>query len=321
MTDVDQCQEDSCTHSQNAVCLHCDQRLCFEHISAHNESLLNESNTISDDLNALLEQINLKCQNETKVIAAEQLKQWLATSLESIEREYNEKLQMIHQLDKSLHETLEEFKETLYQRINEIRIPLERIHSKLTTSKPEIDRLHQSVERIREEVNNLEYRIVLTSKPIDFSHYLKVCEVWKQQKSDNKPVSTFIDRPVTKYTTQTPNSPIPKIKELAQTAAVKQQKPVIYYKPAPTVTTNNNYQRQCFSRGNHYQEDDGNNKHYDQETHQQAYKYIDPAEQQSFNSRHQSIQDYRYPQAVSYNTQRRPMPFNRMYSSAFSFSS
>ncbi|CAF3295637.1 unnamed protein product [Rotaria socialis] len=106
------CQTSSCLHSPIAICLHCQQHLCVEHLLQHNEQLVCQANIQCDEFNRITEQIEKMSFNEQFTSAEEDLNDWLNDQMKKLDKVYEEKLFLLKQAQSEVEEKLKAFKQT-----------------------------------------------------------------------------------------------------------------------------------------------------------------------------------------------------------------
>ncbi|CAF4764762.1 unnamed protein product, partial [Rotaria socialis] len=115
------CQTSSCLHSPIAICLHCQQHLCVEHLLQHNEQLVCQANIQCDEFNRITEQIEKMSFNEQFTSAEEDLNDWLNDQMKKLDKVYEEKLFLLKQAQSEVEEKLKAFKQTQRLKIADVQ--------------------------------------------------------------------------------------------------------------------------------------------------------------------------------------------------------
>ncbi|CAF1139038.1 unnamed protein product [Didymodactylos carnosus] len=204
MSAVNLCQELNCRNVQNAICLHCTKRLCINHIKQHAEHLLDEANSLCDQLNELTEYIAVRSTDTGKAAVLEQLHNWRITMIDEVEKLYMEKLQYVEQHDTLLCDKLNQFHQSLDQRLAHIRIPLEHLHAKQTTNQDELNHIRQNISRLEAEIDALQWQIDVSTNRIDLNRTMFVTS-----KQSTKMMTNIQSMASSVNSNQIHNSPIP----------------------------------------------------------------------------------------------------------------
>ncbi|CAF1515757.1 unnamed protein product, partial [Didymodactylos carnosus] len=181
MSQLNCCEEHNCRNVQNAICLHCNHRLCTDHIKQHGQYLLDDAHRTCDELNELVEYTNVRSKDTGKATIIEQLNEWRISMIDDVEKLYLEKLQYVEQHDESINNRLDQFKENLEERLRQIRAPLEQILLKQTTNKEELSHLKQMLGSLKTEIDELQWKIDISVNKIDLNQTILV-----KPKGNNK---------------------------------------------------------------------------------------------------------------------------------------
>ena len=151
------CEENSCENFQSAICLHCMRALCLLHIENHQRSLLAEMDQFQNEAN----QISGALVDASKKIAEEQQveekkwNEWYQRQMGYIEREYQTRINSIHNRQK----TLEQLQVELQQRFQtEIQQPLEQISMQKSVNPRLLDLIRSAIQTLKHDTKSLTWK-------------------------------------------------------------------------------------------------------------------------------------------------------------------
>lgn len=152
-----QCEDSSlCENFQAAICLHCDHRLCLQHLIEHDKIVFADVNTLSKLTDETLQQS--KTNSEKSRIACDDLSpaldEWRTQELEKIEQIYEHELQVIE----IRGEVLERFHRYLLEELEcNARRPLERVQKQQNSNRVILNGIRETAEKLRKESNQLKW--------------------------------------------------------------------------------------------------------------------------------------------------------------------
>ncbi|CAF3930012.1 unnamed protein product [Rotaria magnacalcarata] len=147
------CQTSSCFHSPIAICLHCQQHLCVEHLLQHNEQLICQANMHCDEFNRVTEEIEKMSFNEQFTSAEEDLNDWLNDQMKKLDKVYEEKLCLLKQAQSEVEEKLKTFKQT--QRLKIVDAQRRLFNSQLSKqiNLEQLNQMKTTIEQLREDIH------------------------------------------------------------------------------------------------------------------------------------------------------------------------
>ncbi|CAF1937755.1 unnamed protein product [Rotaria magnacalcarata] len=147
------CQTSSCFHSPIAICLHCQQHLCVEHLLQHNEQLICQANMHCDEFNRVTEEIEKMSFNEQFTSAEEDLNDWLNDQMKKLDKVYEEKLCLLKQAQSEVEEKLKAFKQT--QRLKIVDAQRRLFNSQLSKqiNLEQLNQMKTTIEQLREDIH------------------------------------------------------------------------------------------------------------------------------------------------------------------------
>lgn len=145
------CKEtSSCENFQSAICLHCNRRLCVQHIIEHNKIILNDVNNLSNMTEDVFQQIKDKSEKSRNTCndLLPIFDKWRTEELEKIEQIYQHELQLI----KHEEEPLEDFHRDLLEQLeHNARQPLVRVQRQQNTNIETLSLIRETIEKVRKE--------------------------------------------------------------------------------------------------------------------------------------------------------------------------
>ncbi|CAF3110605.1 unnamed protein product [Rotaria socialis] len=147
------CQTSSCLHSPIAICLHCQQHLCVEHLLQHNEQLVCQANIQCDEFNRITEQIEKMSFNEQFTSAEEDLNDWLNDQMKKLDKVYEEKLFLLKQAQSEVEEKLKAFKQTQRLKIADVQRRLFNSQLNKQINLEQLNQMKTTIEQLREDIH------------------------------------------------------------------------------------------------------------------------------------------------------------------------
>ncbi|CAF0914984.1 unnamed protein product [Rotaria sordida] len=143
------CSIINCTRTSRGLCDCCQQYLCLQHLTEHNDLLISQLNPLTDEINTLADRLSRL--NVQKIIAdsRQKLEQWREDCYKKIDCLFEQKCQELNQL--------------INEKIGQQREELNRIHLKITelinaqeTTRQDIDLLTSTIHQFSTNMNNIE---------------------------------------------------------------------------------------------------------------------------------------------------------------------
>jgi hypothetical protein len=154
-----------CENFQAAICLHCNHRLCVQHIIEHDKIVFNDVKKFSDLTEITLQQIKDKSE-KSRIICDDLLPmfdEWRIQQLEKLEQIYGNELLLIE----NEGEALEDYHRDLLKQLeHDARQPLERIQRQQNANIEVLNHIRQVIEKIRKESTQLKWEFP-TPSPIN----------------------------------------------------------------------------------------------------------------------------------------------------------
>jgi hypothetical protein len=161
------CEESSvCTRFQSAICLHCNRRLCLEHITEHNQIISGGLTNLSNEVKTTFQQIkeqSEKCRNIFNN-ALTSVNEWRTQQIEKIQEIYENHLKLIEVQREVLNNAEVKLFEQL--ELNALQ-PLEHIQKQQTSSIEIINHIQQTINKVREDSAYLKWKLTTPPPPVD----------------------------------------------------------------------------------------------------------------------------------------------------------
>ncbi|CAF0820795.1 unnamed protein product [Adineta ricciae] len=171
MTDY-KCEEtsSSCSKFQSAICLHCQRRLCVEHIIEHSErnSSSDGGDELSNEVKRTLKDIKDKAQQSRAAHNNQliELNQWREDNLKKINQIYDHELQLINLRE----HILLSFHHYLLMQLEEgARLPLERLKIQQNLNTGILHHIQQTLGNIQQDMKHLKWNFNQFSNSIKHS--------------------------------------------------------------------------------------------------------------------------------------------------------
>ena len=159
MTDY-RCEEtsSSCSKFQSGICLHCQRRLCIEHIIEHRErnSSSDGGEELSNEVKRTLQGIKDKAQQNRAAYNNQltELNQWKEDKLKKINQIYDHELQLINLRE----HILLSFHHYLVKKLEEgARLPLERMQIQQNLNIGILNHIQQTLGIIQQDMKHLKW--------------------------------------------------------------------------------------------------------------------------------------------------------------------
>lgn len=165
------CEDHSvCNKLQLAICLHCQRRLCLEHITEHNKIILNSVTNISKDVQITFQQIKEESEKRRDVYndILTSLNQWEAEEKEKLQQVYDYHLKSIQ----SQHEILANAELKLFEQLEQNALqPLEHLQNQQNSNIEIVDQIQQIIQKVRENNTYLKWNLDTPIPPVDIAYY------------------------------------------------------------------------------------------------------------------------------------------------------
>lgn len=160
------CEEVSiCKRFQSAICLHCNLRLCVEHINEHNKIIYNNIINLSDDVKKASEEIHdesINRQNKFNEII-HSFNQWKNEQINKIEQIHNKHLELIEYQRNTLTKAeillLEKLQQNAFQ-------PIEHVKQEQNASIDIMNHIKQTIEKVRNDNIYLQWKLSVPPPPL-----------------------------------------------------------------------------------------------------------------------------------------------------------
>lgn len=147
----------SCRNFQSAICLHCNRRLCVEHIHEHSEIIPGSFNNISNDLEHAFQEVNntYEKSRETYNNMLSSLSQWRVQQTEKIQQIYDTKLNSIESQQRTLNLLHKNLTDELE---HDARRELKSIESEKDNLMKKLDIIRQTISKVRRNSTQLKWK-------------------------------------------------------------------------------------------------------------------------------------------------------------------
>ncbi|CAF3509965.1 unnamed protein product [Rotaria socialis] len=151
-----------CTNFQSAICLHCNRRLCVQHIINHNQIIPSSMENLASDLEFTFQQINdnYEKSRDTYNSTLTSLNKWRTQQIERVQQIYENRLHCVESQQESLsllHQTLTE------QLDRDARQELKLIESQKNAIAEKLSNIHQTISKVHQD--GLQLKWVVSSLP------------------------------------------------------------------------------------------------------------------------------------------------------------
>ncbi|CAF0720221.1 unnamed protein product [Adineta steineri] len=150
---METCQTSNCINNPIAICLHCQQKLCVEHLLQHNEEMINKANKYCDEFNELTEQIEKLSFDEQFQSAQEDLYDWVNDQMKQLDKIYEQKLFELKQTHCDTNKQLKIFKQIQQTKLNDIQHRLFNSQLSKQISLEQLNRMNLAIEQLREDIH------------------------------------------------------------------------------------------------------------------------------------------------------------------------
>jgi hypothetical protein len=185
------CEEPSiCTRFQSAICLHCNRRLCLEHITEHNKIIYNSSITnLSNEVKLTFQQVKEESEKRkdifNNILTSYNL--WKTEQIEKIQQIYDNHLKLIE----SQREVLNNKEVKLFEQLEQNALqPLEHVKRQQNVNMDIINHIQQTIKQVRKDNSYLKWELAIPPPPIDVEfpplNILSISLPNDSSKSDNK---------------------------------------------------------------------------------------------------------------------------------------
>ncbi|CAF3566102.1 unnamed protein product [Rotaria sordida] len=161
------CEEpSSCTNLQSAICLHCNRRLCLQHITEHNKIIPSSIQNLSNELEATFQQINDKYDKtkDTYNDLLTSLNQWRTQQIEKMEQMYKNNLDSIESQQESLNMLHQELADVLDR---DARQELVHIQSHKDAIMKRLHHIHRTIKKVQQHSSQLKWNFSILPSPIN----------------------------------------------------------------------------------------------------------------------------------------------------------
>ena len=151
------CEEiSSCTNFQSAICLHCNRRLCLDHITEHNQGIPSNIQNLLNEVEKTSKQINNEHETsrETYNQLVKSLNQWRTEQTEKIQQYYDSYLQTIESKQEALNIIQQDLTDLLDR---DARQPLKYLHKQQNTHFGIINRIRETIEKAKQNSTKLKW--------------------------------------------------------------------------------------------------------------------------------------------------------------------
>ncbi|CAF2045150.1 unnamed protein product [Rotaria magnacalcarata] len=151
-----------CTNLQSVICLHCNRRLCVQHIIDHNQITLSSMQNLTIDLESTFQEINNNYEKsrDTYNSMLISLNKWRTQQIERVQQIYEKNLKCVESQQESLsllHQTLTE------QLDRDARQKLTRIANHKNVIAEQLSNIYQTISKVHQQGSQLKW--VVSSLP------------------------------------------------------------------------------------------------------------------------------------------------------------
>ncbi|CAF0859265.1 unnamed protein product [Rotaria sp. Silwood1] len=167
------CEEtSSCSNFQSAICLHCNRRLCLQHITEHNKIIPSSMQNLSHELEATFQQLNDKYEKSRNTYndLLTLLKQWRTQETEKIEQIYKNKLQWIESQQETLNMLHQELIEVLDRSARQ-QLVLIQPHQDAIMKR--LHHIHSTIKNVQQHSTQLKWNFSKLPSPMNLGHSLQ----------------------------------------------------------------------------------------------------------------------------------------------------
>jgi hypothetical protein len=139
-----------CGNFQSAICLHCNHRLCLQHITEHNTIVFSGVGDLLNEVEITFQQINEESEKSRNIYnnLLVSSNEWRIQQMEKIQQIYENQLLSV----KSQQESLINVQQKLFEQLNrEARQPLEHIQRQQNANAEILNHIRQTIKNVRDD--------------------------------------------------------------------------------------------------------------------------------------------------------------------------
>ena len=161
------CEEASiCTNFHEAICLHCDHRLCLLHLTEHNKSTSSNVITLVNEVEETRRHLDKESEKRQQIYdnILTSCDRWRIQQIDKIQQIYDKQLKLIQSQQQTLNHTQEKLFEKLER---DVQKPLEYLQTQRNVSAEIQNHIQQTMKQIREDNAYLKWNLTTPSLPVD----------------------------------------------------------------------------------------------------------------------------------------------------------
>ncbi|CAF3931854.1 unnamed protein product [Adineta steineri] len=145
-----------CTNFQSAICLHCNRRLCFQHITDHNQILSVNIQKLSNELNITYQHLKEDTEKNRAIYhdTLTSLTQWRTEQFTKIEQNYQQQLQLITLQQQDIQDSYK----TLFNKLEvDAREPLRLLESQPNSIISILNLVENTMKDVEKDLEKIHY--------------------------------------------------------------------------------------------------------------------------------------------------------------------